>query len=54
MVPFDEQMAESQVFFEESQAMTAGGSQTISRVEILLRGEHFPLQNVIHSVNIGV
>ena len=54
MVPFDEQMAESQVFFEESQAMTAGGSQTISRVEILLRGEHFPLENFIHSVNIGV
>ena len=24
------------------------------RVEILLRGEHFPLENFIHSVNIGV
>ena len=34
--------------------MTAGGSRAISRVEILLRGEHFPLENFIHSVNIGV
>ena len=39
---------------EEREAVTAGGSRAISRVEILLRGEHFPLENFIHSVNIGV
>ena len=54
MVPFHESIEEQQRVFEEQQAVTAGGSRAISRVEILLRGEHFPLENFIHSVNIGV
>ena len=54
MVPFHESIEEQQRVFEEQQAVTAGGARAISRVEILLRGEHFPLENFIHSVNIRV
>ena len=45
MVPFHESIEEQQRVFEEQQAVTAGGSRAISRVEILLRGEHFPLEH---------
>ena len=50
-IDLDERVVEPQRNHEEPQVVTVGGSWTIQTVSNLLYGEHFSLQNFIHSVS---
>ena len=53
-MPFDALFEAFNIAGEAFNATNFCGLISLSVVEILLRGEHFPLENFIHSVNIGV